>query len=152
MKMSKKVKKWVIVASIAAMTCATSTISRADDDITCLAKNIYFEARDQTREGRYAVAMVTLNRVMDNRFPNDICEVVYQRNQFSWYWDGKSDTPYEKDAWEEAVYVAKAIIMAYPNLYDPTYGSLFYKRYDVHSNYFNRLTPVVSIGEHRFYK
>ena len=69
----------------------------------CLARNIYFEARNEPFAGQFAVAMVTLNRVHDEQFPNSICEVVYQglhwpsghpkrdRCQFSWYCDGKVD-------------------------------------------------------------
>ena len=44
----------------------------------CLARNIYFEARNEPFAGQFAVAMVTLNRVHDKQFPNTICKVVYQ--------------------------------------------------------------------------
>ena len=36
----------------------------------CLAKNIYFEARNDPFAGQFAVAMVTLNRVYDKNFPD----------------------------------------------------------------------------------
>ena len=80
----------------------------------CLARNIYFEARNEPFAGQFAVAMVTLNRVYDKQFPNSICEVVYQgihwasghpkrnRCQFSWYCDGKSDVPKNEKAWKKA--------------------------------------------------
>ena len=38
----------------------------------CLAKNIYFEARNEPFAGQFAVALVTLNRVHDTAFPNTI--------------------------------------------------------------------------------
>ena len=44
----------------------------------CLALNIYHEARDQGTAGIFGVTAVVLNRVNDGRFPNTICEVVYQ--------------------------------------------------------------------------
>ena len=44
----------------------------------CLAVNMYHEARDQGTAGRLAVSAVVLNRVRDSRFPNTVCEVVYQ--------------------------------------------------------------------------
>ena len=54
----------------------------------CLAKNVYFEAASEPFDGKVAVAMVTMNRVKHNDFPNDVCSVVYERNkrtcQFSW--------------------------------------------------------------------
>ena len=69
----------------------------------CLAKNIYFEARDQGLASKMAVSLVVLNRVRHKQYPSTICEVIYQgptyswksdfpvRNkcQFSWYCDGK---------------------------------------------------------------
>ena len=88
-----------------------------DKQATCLAKNMYYEARSQGLAGQLAVSLVVLNRVRDSRFPNTICEVIHQgpvreswktrgknvpeherkyfpiknRCQFSWYCDGKSD-------------------------------------------------------------
>ena len=52
--------------------------------VTCLATNIYFEARSEDRVGQYAVAEVTLNRVASPDYPDDVCEVVWQDKQFSW--------------------------------------------------------------------
>ena len=80
------------------------------DQVHCLAKNIYFEARGESTRGKIAVANVTMNRVFNRRYPNTICGVVEQavysrwwrdnhdrlvpvkwKCQFSWYCDGKSD-------------------------------------------------------------
>jgi spore germination cell wall hydrolase CwlJ-like protein len=55
-----------------------------DQEVQCLAKNIYFEARGESLRGMRAVAQVTINRVNDYRWPDTICQVVYQRSQFSW--------------------------------------------------------------------
>ena len=81
-------------------------------EATCLAKNMYFEARNQGLAGQLAVSLVVMNRVKDERFPNTICGVIEQgpiskwwlkekgkivpirnRCQFSWFCDGKSDDP-----------------------------------------------------------
>ena len=76
--------------------------------MVCLAKNIYFEARDQSTKGQIGVALVTINRVNSKHFPNTLCKVVHQgqinrygkmilhKCHFSWYCDGKSDTPKDK--------------------------------------------------------
>ena len=55
-----------------------STILAVGAALTCLAQNIYFESSDQSTIGQIAVAEVTLNRVADPRWPNDICSVVKQ--------------------------------------------------------------------------
>ena len=46
-----------------------------DKQATCLAKNMYYEARSQGLAGQLAVSLVVLNRVKDNRYPNTICEL-----------------------------------------------------------------------------
>ena len=60
--------------------------------LECLAINIYREAGYEPFEGKVAVAQVTMNRVLHEEFPSDVCQVVYQKNifyqrlvcQFSW--------------------------------------------------------------------
>ena len=81
--------------------------------ITCLALNIYFESRNQPIEGQVAVSQVVLERVKSKKYPDTVCEVVFQgptyswsvnypiknRCQFSWYCDGISDKPKDEIAW-----------------------------------------------------
>ena len=50
--------------------------TEGEDQVECLAKNIYHEARGESTAGMFAVGFVTLNRVMDSRYPNTICGVV----------------------------------------------------------------------------
>jgi spore germination cell wall hydrolase CwlJ-like protein len=52
--------------------------------LTCLALNVYHESKNQSIIGQYAVAQVTLNRVKDERFPNNICDVVKQGLTYKW--------------------------------------------------------------------
>ncbi|NKB77683.1 MAG: hypothetical protein GKR96_11750 [Gammaproteobacteria bacterium] len=53
-------------------------------EIGCLAMNIYHEGRGESPKGRAAIAAVTMNRVSNPDYPNTVCEVVWQRKQFSW--------------------------------------------------------------------
>ncbi len=76
----------------------------------CLAQNVFWEARDQDIAGQVAVAQVTMNRVASPMYPNDVCSVVHQHKQFSWYWDGKSDVPREAAAWNRAQMVARGVL------------------------------------------
>lgn len=117
------------------------------EEITCLARNIYHEARGEDVVGQKAVAHVTLNRVADERWPDTICGVVYQPYQFSW----TRVKPAVKDpvAYENSLMVAASAVMGISK--DPTDGAVFY--YD-HS----RVTPrwsrafetVAVIGGHTF--
>lgn len=49
----------------------------------CLSRNIYHEAANEPVEGQVAVAMVTLNRANDPLYPDNVCDVVYQRGSYS---------------------------------------------------------------------
>ena len=52
------------------------------DELDCLAKNIYFEARGESLTGKIAVANVTMNRVEHHKYPSTVCGVV---TQVKWY-------------------------------------------------------------------
>lgn len=51
----------------------------SDRDVECMARNIFYEAGGESREGKIAVAQVTLNRAQDPRFGQSVCEVVRAR-------------------------------------------------------------------------
>ena len=134
----------------------------------CLALNTYHEAKNQSLVGQIATAQVVMNRVEDNRFPNTICEVVKQgptrpswedpekeypikhRCQFSWYCDGKSDTPKEKDAWDNAISVANSVY--YGNLDDFVEGATHYHAYYVTPEWASTKTYITRIEDHIFYR
>jgi spore germination cell wall hydrolase CwlJ-like protein len=132
----------------------THLTSEAQRQVDCLAENIYHEAAYEPFEGRVAVALVTLNRVNDSRYPNNICSVVKQRVkytcQFSWYCEsGKSVK--NLTAYTEAKQIALHVYANYEQLKDLTNGALFY-----HADYVNPkwrgLEKTVVIGRHIFYK
>ena len=70
--------------------------------LTCLALNVYHEARGEDPLGQLAVAQVTMNRVASERYPDDVCTVVYQRNQFSWTTQRGDHKPEDLEAWDVA--------------------------------------------------
>lgn len=49
--------------------------------------NLMHEARGEGTEGMRAVAAVVANRVLSGKYPNTICGVILQKNQFSWTQD-----------------------------------------------------------------
>jgi|688.fasta_scaffold00051_53 spore germination cell wall hydrolase CwlJ-like protein len=122
-----------------------------EEEIDCLTRNIYFEARNQSTEGQYAVAEVVLNRAENPDFPENICEIVQQKNergcQFSWYCDGKSDKMRDKRAIIKAKQIAIKSLEQKTNY---TNGALFY-----HANYvtpdWQNLRKTAEIEDHIFY-
>jgi spore germination cell wall hydrolase CwlJ-like protein len=81
--------------------------------LTCLAVAIFFEARAEPIEGMEAVANVIINRVEDSRYPDTVCDVVWEPKQFSFTHDGLTDDPeahtghQDKLAWVTSQRVAK---------------------------------------------
>ena len=132
-----------------------STVS--EKDRYCLQQNIYFEARNQSELGMIAVAWVTMNRVDSERYPDNVCDVVWQRKQFSWTHDGLSDRPgknvIEQRAWERAGYVMNLV------LHDWAYGKedAVAEATHYHADYIrpywaSSYTKVATVGDHIFYR
>ena len=132
--------------------------------ILCLALNVYHEAKNQSTIGQIAVAQVVMNRVKDDRYPNTVCEVVKQgqtykwntelpirnRCQFSWYCDGKNDTPKEETAWQYAIMVADGVY--YNKVHDLVEGATHYHAYYVNPSWAETKTYINRIDDHIFYR
>ena len=130
--------------------------------IVCLALNVYYEARSQSVVEQIAVAQVVINRVNDDRYPNTVCKVVKQgeknhdgsmkkdRCQFSWYCDGATDKPYNKESWELALSVAKSVYEGKTT--DLTEGATHYHAISVNPFWAKTLKRVTRIGKHIYYR
>ncbi|HYH17736.1 MAG TPA: cell wall hydrolase [Azospirillum sp.] len=136
------------------------------DEITCLACNIYYEARNQSEAGQLAVAMVTLNRLRAPDYPKSICAVVWETRrvartgslvaQFSWTQERHAG-PIEEPAWRKALDLARRAVgsLERPGSEpDPSLGALFF-----HASYVSppwssdgSLDLTTRIGDHLFYK
>jgi spore germination cell wall hydrolase CwlJ-like protein len=132
---------------------------RHEQNVACLARNVYYEARGEPTAGQYAVAEVTMNRRASGRYPDSVCEVVYQRNwdplrrryvaAFSWTELGELDEP-SGEAWRRAREVAETV---YYEMHAPALdGSLFFHATYVNPSWSKDKRRVVRIGRHIFYK
>ena len=122
-----------------------------DEDRVCMAKNIYFEARNESLRGQMAVAIVTLRRVQDSRYPNSVCGVVYDNKQFSWYSDGLSDRPKNMQKFDEIALLASAMLDGDTAVYDFTYGSTHYHADYVSPYWSEYMILKAKIDTHIFY-
>lgn len=78
--------------------------------LMCLAVAVYFESRGEPLQGQYAVAEVVMNRVADERYPDTVCGVVFERKAFSFTHDGKPDRLPKTPAGEKAMEVATNVM------------------------------------------
>ena len=140
-------------------------ILEENKQIACLAKNIYFEAAVESTAGKLAVAHVTHNRVSSHHYPDSYCKVVYEgkhfasgfpkrdRCQFSWYCDGRHDSPYPGPTWNKVQDLANYYYKNAEDLRDITDGATYY-----HADYIDDprwakyKKKTVKIDTHIFYR
>lgn len=133
--------------------------------LSCLAKNIYYEAGGESVLGQAAVARVVLNRVQHG-FAKTPCAVIYQTThfektdndgmqqrsklcQFSWVCDGKTEPNKNNQRYKQAQQVAYEVMVndGYKDVIPKT--ALFF-----HSIHIDPMWPyqqVKKIGNHVFY-
>ena len=124
---------------------------------TCLANAVYFEARGESSRGQAAVAQVVLNRVRNPAYPNTICGVVYQnddwknRCQFSFACDGIPDRVLSPGHYRRAQDIAMAVTAG--KIFIPEVGSSthYYAQY-VSPSWARAMKRMTQIGLHIFYR
>ncbi|HNS87519.1 MAG TPA: cell wall hydrolase [Parvularculaceae bacterium] len=128
-----------------------------EEERTCLAQAIYYEARSERRVGQLAVADVVLNRVASPVYPDTICEVVFQGSerknlgcQFSFTCDGSMKARLNERKWREAEMLAGAVLAG---IRKPVsrYATHYHADY-VSPPWADTLTPTAVIGTHKFYR
>jgi len=128
-------------------------------NLTCLARNVYFEARGEPTAGQFAVAQVTMNRKASGRFADSVCGVVYQQNwdplrkryvgAFSWTELNALPEPTDTE-WQRAWKVAEAVY--YGREPSALEGALFFHANYIKPDWAKEKQLVARIGKHVFYR
>ena len=168
----------IIIAfwSLSASADNNYTHTNQDPELFCLAQNIFHEAGTESYMGKVAVALVTLNRVRDTRYPSNVCAVIKQgpvreswktritddpsdavfypiRNkcQISWYCDGKDDKIKDGTGWKQAQEIAMytLVLHQYRGLIE---GATHYHADYVAPDWRHHLTLIGKIDRHIFYR
>lgn len=130
-----------------------ATVHVSAREIECLKKNMFYEARGEGRDGMLAVGHVTINRSLSNRFPDDLCDVVYQSGQFHWVTlEGLRDIP-RADS-KRLDILAKLLVDQRLQDGAPdtlTQGATFFHNSSV-SPQWSKLEKTATIGDHHFYR
>lgn len=69
--------------ALAGLTACGRMSSASTSDRQCLARAMYFESVRSSDDGMLAVGTVVMNRVESEKYPNTVCGVVGQKNQFA---------------------------------------------------------------------
>ena len=148
-----------VITLIPIFTYQLVQYKNVQQDIKCLALNIFHEARSESKAGQRAVASVTLNRVASKRYPNNICDVVYEKGwdrirkryvgQFSWT---EFDRPpkLKSKAWYRAWKIAEEAYKEKDK--QQLNGAIFYHAKYIKPSWARKKKPIARIGSHIFYK
>lgn len=132
------------------------TADKSAAELQCLSEAIYYEARSESALGQMAVAEVILNRVKDHRYPDSICEVVYQGSerttgcQFSFTCDGSMKAKPRGRSWTQAKRIATHMMLG---LNTPLTGEATHYHADYVNPVWNSsLIETRVVGTHIFYR
>ena len=122
-----------------------------DEEATCLATAVYFEARGESPEGQLAVARVVMNRAASGKYPPTWCSTIKQPAQFSFVRGGRFPAVDAGcAAWRKAQAITRlAMSNAVPSLSSDV---LWYHANYVAPSWGRRLTRAEKIGAHIFYR
>lgn len=130
---------------------AAARVETDTQEQDCLASAVYFESRGEPLKGQLAVADVVLNRVVSERYPDTICEVVEQPMQFSFV-NATGRIPNadrSSEAWSRAVAIARIALAGTARAVDS--DVLWYHADYVSPSWGRRLARQDRIGLHIFY-
>jgi len=119
----------------------------SNTEVECLAKVIFYEARDQSDTGKFAVADLAINRATNPEFPKSICGVIRQKGQFVWRSQHRHKEPEE---WVEAKLIAKRAINN-PNSVLPKSALYFHADSIRTPKWARKLKRIKHIDDHIFY-
>ena len=129
---------------------------KINDEAQCLSQAVYYEAGTESLGGKMAVAEVIANRVRDHRYPDSVCDVVFQGAtrttgcQFTFTCDGALTRAPRGRNWDTAQKVAAHVLM---NLNEErTGGATHYHATYVDPIWSAGLIKTDKIGLHIFYR
>jgi len=118
--------------------------------LECLARAIYFEAGNESEQGRIAVGKVIVNRVNSGKFANSICGVVYQRSgkqcQFT-FACVKNALVRSEEQYANSLVAAELVMLGFGK--DITNNAEFFNNRPFRDK---RLVHTAKIGGHYFYR
>lgn len=173
----KKILAWTIMSTtVIALTTMPTAIGSEDRDfgfkivkqqeaklarqLTCLARNVFYEAGNEPMAGQMAVAQVTVNRAKSGLFPNDLCAVVAQSTtvdgdricQFSWVCDAKTNKQRKISTTNSSYIAAKKVLVDGQKVAQIDENVMWFHAADIQVNPRWPHKIATKIGNHVFYK
>lgn len=158
----KLTKAIIAVAILFASASFYSIQAPVLSSVSCHAANIFYEARGETQEGMKAIAAVVINRKNSGKYSSTDCEVIFQKNQFSWTHQQKfkdiqkvlqgdiSDlNQKDRQAYLQARLIAQKAVKGRLEVLPK--GALWYHATYAKPRWSSKMKLVKTIGRHVFY-
>ena len=120
-----------------------------NQNIRCLALNIYYESRGEPILGQVAVANVTMNR--SEHYNQTLCQTVYSSGQFHWTSNRNIRGP-AGEPWRQALTISWLLTTQPELIEDITNGARFFHGHRHTPRLFRNHEHTITIGGHRFYR
>ena len=128
--------------------------------LTCLARNVFYEANGEPMAGQMAVAQVTVNRARSGMFPSDLCAVVAQTSvvegdrvcQFSWMCDNRVNKQRKISPTNPSYIAAKRVLVDGQKVAKIDQDVMWFHAADVKVDPRWPHKVATKIGNHVFYK
>lgn len=124
--------------------------------MTCLSLNIYHESRGSPVNDQWAVALVSRNRLNNEKYKDTYCKVIWDYRikkypDFSWTVKSvKKLIPYEKESWILAQRIAY-LVYNDPDIYDYTNGATHFYNPDIaNPSWAQYAVDSMKIGYHMY--
>lgn len=119
------------------------------EELECAVKTVFGEARGESFEGQFRVALVMFNRAKHGAWGYDLCQVARAKNQFAGYWAAPSNY----QSLPEHAKVRASVLVAYlAGGWLTEYSRvLYFAGVSERSGFHARLKVFDTVGGHRFY-
>lgn len=152
-----------VTLSMLCFSCTAEPINTNIVDVTknntmssdvCMVYNAYHEARSGSDMEIIAILNTVMNRVNSKHYPNDICEVIKQKWQYSWVGDNISDVMSDKESVNRIAHIVDTYLLNKDIFISLSEGVDHYHHISVAPDWSKspRMIEVGIIGEHVFYK
>ncbi len=133
-------------------------VNMTEQEINCMAQNLYREARGEGDQGMIAVGYVVLNRMATKGYPKSVCGVVHHKLtlrsgkvscQFSWACTSLRNAPMKPASYVHARNLAMKVMSR--EVENPIDDSIYFQVKTVRTAHARKSNFRAAIGNHRFF-
>lgn len=116
-------------------------------ELACLSSAIYYESVGEPYAGKVAVGQVILERIKNPLYPNSVCTVISENQQFQWFNNQKLPIK----VFDETKEIAEGVLAGNKQL-RVVQGATHFHNLTVKPDWAKRMVHMATIGNHKFYK